>query len=497
MSEPRLSRLHPISIIYFVVKSLKESYSYSWTVPIILLFIRKSFDKDLNIVWFFVVAILILAAVLLTVGILRWKSFMYQVNSDSIYIKSGIFVKKERWITPERLQSIDSTIRTYDRIFKTITLTLEVAGGEDSSVVLSCITQEEAERIRSVLVSNHAQTESIETTSEVKGEQFTQNAVHDQAEESFIQIHTRDLIIHSMLSPKFGVIFFLLLGLGFKLWRRIEEKAEIDVVSLMPQWIISNWIVLSIGLLLVLSGILSFLLTLIGDYQFKLRMQGDEMYIERGLFEKKKTSIPQKRIQSVLIIQKPLQRLFGYVCVRVIFVRSSGKKDSDKTVVLHPILRIAEVPAFLETYTSYHVGSELKQLNRKSLRYYLLMPLIISLVICIPLFIFVPKPYGWFAPLIPIWTVIVRILEYKLTGWRVEENQLTIQNGVLTRRVALIHKDRVQWSRLTQTIFQQKREIASFKVAIASASDNLKLSLSYIPMQDAEQAMEWTQRKRK
>ncbi|WP_258208502.1 PH domain-containing protein [Paenibacillus radicibacter] len=504
MSDSRTdtNRLHPVSILYFVVMALKESRSYIWIIPLGLLWIKKWFGHEVNQVVVFIVVAFILLGIFVLIGRKKWRNFTYQVNENSIYIKSGVLVKKERWITPDRLHSIDSTIRAYDRIFNTITLTMEVAGGEDSSVELSCIRQEEAERIRAVLSKKSVDSSGDEQTREtesvsanVEPSASSENLQQQEGTVKSIQITTRELIIHSMLSPKFSLIFFVLLGGAFKLWDKVRKDRDIDLVSLLPGWILDNWIVLSIVILLVLSAVLSFLWTLIGDYGFKLSAQDTDLIIERGLFEKKKTSIAQKRIQSVQLIQSPLQRLFGYVCVRVVFVRNRKEKDTESSMVLHPILRIAEVPVFLNGYTHYYVAENLQKVSKKSLRYYLLVPTLISIAVCVPIIVFVPKSYGWFAVLIPIYVLIYCLMEYKLTSWKLEEKQLTIQNGGFTRKVTLIKKDRVQWSQLSHTIFQQRKDIASVNLAIASGNNKMKVSLPYIPQPEAELILKWTQRR--
>lgn len=480
-----MNRLHPVSMLYFAVSSLKESLSYTWVIPLLfVLFKSKSSQSP----WFIAAAVLLLLLVILSVGWLRWKSFVYQVNPGSIYIKSGIWVKKERWITPERVQSVDSTVRVYDRLFHTMTLTLEAAGGEKSGMVLSCISQEEEERIRRVLLQKPSP--GADAAGQVASEQPRITAV-DLSEQ--IGIPLRDLMLHSTLSPKFGITFVLLFSGLMKIWDGSRRDAE-ALFAKLPLWLGPYWILYSLLLLAAVSWIISLSITLVGDYRFTLRREEDELCIERGLLEKKKTTIRQKRIQSILIVQRPLQRLLGLVSIQAVVIRGGEKEESRKTSVLMPILKAKEVPGFLRRYTEYRLADSYRRLDKKSWRHYVVFPFFAGLLVCVPIVLWVPRPYGGLGLLIPILVFILGWMEFKHVGWWIEEDQMSIRYGTLSRRMVIMHRNRIQWSRTTQTVLQRRRGLASFKAAMASGKDAMKVSLRHVPANEASKAMAWTQK---
>jgi putative membrane protein len=77
----------------------------------------------------------------LVIATLKWRAVTYQIHEKAIYIESGLFVTKKRWGQPDRIQSIDSTVHVCDHLFSTRTLTIEIAGGEESSITLSCLSE--------------------------------------------------------------------------------------------------------------------------------------------------------------------------------------------------------------------------------------------------------------------------------------------------------------------------------------------------------------------
>lgn len=127
-------RLHPVSMLYFMVTVVKESFSFIWVFPLIVLYVQQHINEQISPLTIGIVSVTVLLMLFLIVVVLRWRSFTYEIHEQAIYIESGLFVTKKRWVTPDRIQSIDSTVRVYDHFFSTRTLTIELAGGEESSI---------------------------------------------------------------------------------------------------------------------------------------------------------------------------------------------------------------------------------------------------------------------------------------------------------------------------------------------------------------------------
>ncbi|WP_197284475.1 PH domain-containing protein, partial [Bacillus sp. JCM 19041] len=70
---------------------------------------------------------------------------------------------------------------------------------------------------------------------------------------------------------------------------------------------------IAFGVLLVVSTLFSWLVWL----KFKYRLEEGELYVEQGIFVKKKRYIQRKRIQAINISAGLLQRLFGLVKVNI------------------------------------------------------------------------------------------------------------------------------------------------------------------------------------
>lgn len=467
-SKNKNQQLHPVSILYFIVVAIKESLSYIWLFPLLVLLVHKQMGNQISTVKIGVIVSVFLIMMFLIVGILKWKSFIYEIQEKAIYIQSGLIMIKKKWVTPDRIQSIDSTIRVYDHFFSTLTLTIELAGGDESSITFSCISKEEERRIRDILQVN------------------LQDDTIGEIDESILHLSNSDLALHSFLSPKFGVILMILtLGL-LKYWDMTKGGNQNTLFTFLFNWFGSNWIVITIVLVLIISFILSLLLTFESDYHFTIKKNcKDELEVEQGLLEKKYRTITNSRIQALLIIERPLHRLLGYASIQAIVIRNSQNEQNEKSIAIIPFVKKKKVKTLLKSFTGYQKSDCLQKLTKEASFHYKVLPFIVGLLIAIAIWLYIPAYYHYFAIIVPFIPLFLGWMEFKMIGWNQNEHFLTLQYGSLSRKTVIIKRGRIQWISVRQTNLQEKQHLASLKLAIASGKENIKFSLSHIPVDAA------------
>ena len=91
-------------------------------------------------------------------GFVKWLTFFYHIENDGVHIHSGVFIKKKRYISYERIHSIDLTEGLLQRLFGLVKLTIDTASSADKEgeAVLSAISRTEAARIRELIDSGKA-----------------------------------------------------------------------------------------------------------------------------------------------------------------------------------------------------------------------------------------------------------------------------------------------------------------------------------------------------
>ena len=81
-------------------------------------------------------------------GLLSWWRRAYAVDADGVYLRSGILSRKLRTARLPRIQSVDVVHPLLGRIFGLGKLTVEVAGGRGSRVVIGFLTTRELQTLR-------------------------------------------------------------------------------------------------------------------------------------------------------------------------------------------------------------------------------------------------------------------------------------------------------------------------------------------------------------
>ena len=107
-------------------------------------------------------------------------------------------------------------------------------------------------------------------------------------------------------------------------------------------------LIVAIGVFLGLLAvwILSVAMTFLSHYNFTIELDQEDIIITRGLLEKKRVTVPLKRIQSVVVVENPFRKLFGYASV-AIHSAGGGVGQSSK-INLFPIVKRDKVEAYLE-----------------------------------------------------------------------------------------------------------------------------------------------------
>ena len=80
--------------------------------------------------------------------LLRWWAKTYAVDRDGVYLRSGILVKQLRVARLPRIQSVDVVHPLLGRVLGLGRLTVEVAGGSDSRVVIGYLSTDRLEELR-------------------------------------------------------------------------------------------------------------------------------------------------------------------------------------------------------------------------------------------------------------------------------------------------------------------------------------------------------------
>ncbi len=469
MSEFR--RQHPIAAVSQFLTVVRQNL-----IPIAIFLVLGTRNTD-NFFWYFfgfgVVSTLVL-------GIVGWLRFTYRVDGDELQIKKGIFVRKNLYLTKDRIQVIDITEGILQRIFGLVKVEVKSAGSGTSSATISAITRDEALELRSLLrgEAKPAEEESVE--------------VEEVSEPEVLEwrLSGRDLLLAALTSGNFGLIASILGAISGQLDQFITEENMYYILDKVPGLGNTSLFVGVFILIFVISYVFSFIGVVFQYSDFKVEKKEKELHITSGLLERKHITVPFNRIQALRFVEGIFREPFGY---GMLYVESAGfeQKSNERSIVLLPFIKKAKLKAFMNEFIEEVEQPEntVTPPNRAFLRY-LRRPNYILIVTVLIIWWF--WDFGWifFGFLIP--ATFLGWLRFNDAKLSFNQKMMTLQYRVLAKRTAFFKKNRAQVSEITANPFQKFGDLATAHITVASGAGGKAFSVMDLDQKDAEDVLTWS-----
>ncbi|HLR52218.1 MAG TPA: PH domain-containing protein [Candidatus Avamphibacillus sp.] len=465
-------RLHPVTVFFNILQFLKE-----FALPIIIgLFTFQG--KALGIFLLIIGAVFIL---ILPFSIASWYRFTYRVEEDELRIEHGIFIRKKRYISKNRIQSIDLTQSVIHRIFKLVKVKIETASsGEGAEASLKAVSLEEGELLRAEL--KNTSKELSDFSSEEEQTTYPSDT-----------ITTKRLFLAGTTSGSIGV----LLALAAVFFSQIEQFIPEDFFDETLKWVVGLSLIFIIGLVsivLLVLYVLGIAGTMIKYGKFTITKNKDELFITRGLLEKKQITIPLKRIQAVGIEESLLRQPFGFATVFVEVAGGSLEKNEDFSTVLFPILKKDEMEPFFKKYLpGYQVEKKkLRSLPKRALGYYLIRSCIPAIVLTGALFYFLPD-FLFLAGIFWLFSLLQGFLKWKDGGYWLEQKRLSLRfRRGIHRTTMRIYHQRLQSVEIKQHPLHKRHRLATIQMSIIGMlGGGTHYTIKELERADANQIFDW------
>lgn len=444
MSEPK--RLHPTAILFNFVRKMREAL-----FVIILGFITF---KDEGLIYF-IMGASALAILILVFGIWSWFRYTYRIEDDELRIKYGIFIRKKRFISKNRIQSIDLTSSVVHRIFKLTRVQIETAGsGNGAEASLKAVKLAEGEALREELKTAGGEPREEE---EVSSEQMHPTSM----------IHFKRLFIAGSTSGSIGVILALVAFGASELEQFIPDNFYDNTV----EWAVGLSIVIIIGLTtvsLLFLWLLGIAGTMIKYGKFTITRYENELFITRGLLEKKQLTIPLNRIQAVGIQESMIRQPLGYVTVFAEIAGGSLDKGEDFSSVLFPIMKSGEVEEFFNIFLPDYSSSrsqELTALPKRARKFYIIRSVLPFLLLGTAVSIVIPQ-FIWVPVVLLAASLYIGVLRHKDGGFHQYGKRLTIRHRTFGRNTVIMHHKRIQAFEKKQNPLHKKQWLATMQLSI-------------------------------
>jgi putative membrane protein len=419
---------------------------------------------------------------LLIVGIANWWRFLYKVEDDTLHIKSGILVRKDIYLTRDRIQVIDVTSGILQRIFGLVRLDIQTAGSSSRQAAIDAITTDDAREINRLLRpdknGSSAAGEKIDSVeSEIKGDSV-----------KTIKLPLKELLIAASTSGSFGIALSLIATVFSQVEPLISESEMYEyLIALIPSDADIVLILTTIGAFVVFAWLISFFSTLFKYGNFQLDVKEDEIVVSRGIFEKKRITIPYNRIQAIHVAEGMIRQPLGYASLHLESAGYGDEKGSG-SFVLFPLIGKGDIQTLLQdVLPDYNRGVEGMKPPPRSLRRYIFRSSVLVIFITGVLYWLLSlNMWVWLLPLLSVFWGWIRYKD-AAAGW--DGDLFVIRSRFISKSTAYIKKKRIQDFTLQQSFFQRHRGLCSVKMYVASGDHGKSFGVSDLELNDGWRAL--------
>ncbi|MGK7379058.1 PH domain-containing protein [Planococcus sp. 1R117A] len=488
-------KLHPVSALINFIKGLKELIVPFLVVFGVNLFRDGGISSMFNQGWQGLLPVLIGSVVLvfvLVAGIIKWKRFVYWFEDGELRIEYGLFIKKKRYIPFDRIQSLNYTEGIFHRPLGLVKVKVETAGSGkagQAEAELTAISREDADRIeRKMEEAKRGIWREAEENPDIAVVEEPQLEEKKETK-TLYRMTMKELLVLATTSGGIGVVLSATAVFFSQFSELIPYDAIYEEVMLFLRFgYLIVALVIFIGLLI--AWVISVILTIFANYHFTIQTDEEHIYLTRGLLEKKKVSVPFKRVQGIKISQNPLRELFGYATVTV---ESAGGSigDKDEKIRLFPLAKKSAIlPVLQELFPEMEWEAELTKAPKRSVHFYYRLDLIwlVPLIAAIGYFFY---PYGLFALLIVPVIILLGVWQHRTAGYALSGKQLTMQFRGISKHTSYMMKRRIQAVDITQSFFQRRRSLASIQSTIKSGMMGAVARIDHMEKEDASRILAW------
>lgn len=496
-----MHRLHPVAYLITVVDVFKN-YWYIFLITFFNLLTGKLDYRFLseNI---FALILLIFSIFLIIAGIIKDWTIRYWIESDKVIYKSGLFVKKERELSIERIQSIDITQPIIARIFNAAVVDIKSPG---ESITLPGVKYDMAESIRTYLykqkedeVPAHTETSELDEGAEEKVEEAISEG------QVIFQISPKEMLLLIATSGGLGIFLAALFGglsyIGL-------DKVIVNVVETM-QGIVGHFIVPIIVafviVLLFVGVIIGGIIMYVRYYGYKITKHNDDFIIQYGLLERKTITVNKNRIQNISVEEGGLiSRLLKIHSLNVGITSNDFNLEDSGDVILTPVIKQKDSYEFLNTYFSeYNITRPEPNVPLRSYRRYFQVTLAILFIIfsavcsllyykdyMIPFYIVLA-----IGILLCVLTVISGIYSAKNSGTLIDNGDLNmLTTSSFIRKHYIIKRSKIIDTSIMQTFFTHRAGLGTIDVKTAAGFTPKVVEVKHLEIEEANEIFDYVKR---
>ena len=376
--------------------------------------------------------ILPIVIVLLVVGVplavLSWWRFRYRVGDGKLELHSGVLSRSVRTIPLDRVRGIDVTEPFVHRVLGLVKVDVEAAAGGRSKAELSlaAVSREQADQLREAVLAG------------------PRAAAGDEPVEArpVYQATPRLLVLGGLTSMRYLLAPAAVVGVVFNLADDlpggIVDRAADAAADRFPTDALGIVLVVALAIgLVVLAAIAGSLLV---DWRFTLRDEGERLAASRGLLTRRVVHLDRDRIRGADVRDSPLRRPLGLSSVNAI---AAGLRGRTGGTALAPVIENDRVAGLLEAVDpgAPDLAAALEAHPPASRRRRVVRALALPLLALVILAAFGVLWAALAAAVVSALALLVGLDRHRQLGHRFDGRRLALREGSLQRRWSELDPD--------------------------------------------------------
>ena len=435
--------------------------------PIIALMVVKREFKS----WYFfaVIGVVILATFI--TKLINYFYFSYQVVGDELIIKKGWLNKSTTVVKLDKIHEVNLNQKFTHKIIGLYLVNIDTAGSSSTEIEINGIDFQKALALKDVL------TFSVETNQESK------TPLSEGNDEAIIDDQSADKIKISLISLiKIGLTrnylqtFGLLIAFSFQIIDQLQDFFYKDDASVYDDIFEASYdqylglvgVAIFFGLI-ALVVIFNLARTLLTYYNYQINLKDKHLTASYGLTDSHIISVPANKVQMFQFQQNYFQKLMNLFEVKIKQVESNEDNQKKKGLII-PGTNYLELNALFNVIFSNNL-IDLKNGFKPHIRVLaikiaiLCIPAIITLII---LYFTDSLLFSWVILPFFILGCLLIYMGYKNEKMIFKDDFVILKSGIWDITTTYLPIDKIQKVSISQSYFQEKRQIGSLNLYTAA-----------------------------
>jgi putative membrane protein len=349
--EPGWRHLHPLSpllkggiafvaVLAYVVSQQADSFFGA----------QRDDPTDGHLGWAAIGVVVVLLGIIAGAWV-SWRFSRFRVAGTLIELRTGVLFRQHRQVRFDRIQAVDLGRPLLARLTGLSEVVVQSAGGRDSHLKLSFLTDAQAQQVREQLMALAGRSDEVAGPAAATSRAASPGGAPEWGgaqlgDDDYADLPAPPPVGQPILAIPNSRILQSILYSGPGLVVVLAVPALVVSVALgVPEMV--AWL----GPMTLAVGT-SHLKRLTQECNFELLHQGDRLRIRHGLTDLRTTTVPLHRIQAVEVSQSLPWRLTGWWRIQV-NVAGAGAGDDVTQTVLMPVGNREEA---LQVLTLVHPG---------------------------------------------------------------------------------------------------------------------------------------------